>query len=402
MNSKINILRLLAIILICISGAYILGFDLFSYEKLAIASYTALALAILVLISLLPGAKTEETAPTPNPDNTEDTPINDMAALSLNWLIKPDHLQDAALLTCPEKLVLNLNRAAVEIFDDLNDGVSIVGKSITDVFDILHGHLEERLGADQLLEAVLETPDMQFREMLRLTDGRVIERTTRPFSDDGCRIWFLRDITHLEQANEERALHETMTQEDAERTAEMAEQLYLAKAELESNQAELTRLANTDGLTGLNNRRHFMELANNSLDSISSLFDVWVIMMDIDHFKKVNDTYGHSAGDTAICEFADTIKKCVGNQGEVGRMGGEEFAVVLPGVTKDDTIKIAEDIRIATETLKIEHEGNNFAFTASIGIAAVKGETTIEPALDRADAALYDAKTSGRNQIKAA
>jgi diguanylate cyclase (GGDEF)-like protein len=83
-------------------------------------------------------------------------------------------------------------------------------------------------------------------------------------------------------------------------------------------------------------------------------------------------------------------------------MGGEEFAVVLPGVTKDDTIKIAEDIRIATETLKIEHEGNNFAFTASIGIAAVKGETTIEPALDRADAALYDAKTSGRNQIKAA
>jgi diguanylate cyclase (GGDEF)-like protein len=83
-------------------------------------------------------------------------------------------------------------------------------------------------------------------------------------------------------------------------------------------------------------------------------------------------------------------------------MGGEEFAAVLPGVTKDDAMQIAENIRLATETLSIQHDSNNIAFTASIGVAAVKGEATIEPALDRADAALYNAKTSGRNRIKAA
>ncbi len=401
MTRKINIAKAMLFLIICIIGSHLI-YASFYDKTLSILDTHLLSCitVILALISLviLHAMPTDESE---TPGDKTSTGIS--APHTDDWSINADTLEEVVILTCPRNLVLKANKAAVEMFEKLFNDKSIIGLEFAEVFDILHSNLEDRANADQVLEAILQNPSIQYREMLRLKDGRFIERVTRPYDENGCRIWYMHDLTYLMQANEDQALHGTMAQEEAARTAEMAEQLYLAKAELEKNQSDLTRLANTDGLTGLNNRRHFMELANNAILDMSSLFEIWVIMLDIDHFKKINDSHGHSAGDTAIRLFSETVTNCIGSRGEIGRMGGEEFAVYLPGVTKDDTEQLAEDIRQHVEKLNITHEDISFQFTTSVGIAKVLSEEwSIETALDRADEALYIAKTSGRNCIKAA
>lgn len=271
--------------------------------------------------------------------------------------------------------------------------------TVKDLFEIWHNELSDRTSADEVVAAALAAPDFQFSEILNLVDGRSYERLTRVVPDTSERVWILRDISHLQQAHHDSEMHTTMVEADAARTAELAEQLYHAKAELEANQAELTRLANTDSLTGLLNRRRFTALGEEAIKNTDT-DNIWVIMMDIDHFKRINDTYGHAAGDVAIRDFATMVSEHVGDDGFIGRMGGEEFAAILENVEMDDAIKIAESIRKATAAHITVHESEKFRFTTSIGVAQwLPGEITIEAALDRSDQALYSAKTFGRNRV---
>lgn len=317
------------------------------------------------------------------------------AASTEKPMLDPNNLPDAVVVTDVNGHIRVINTAAKTLFDGLN-----VGKNVKTLFDEWHDGLNERSQADQVVEAVLSSPDIQFSELLHLSDGRTVERTTRPLEKHGHRLWLLRDITHMQLADSDSAMHRTMVEADAARTAEMAEQLYHAKAELEAKQAELTRLANTDSLTGLYNRRRFTALGEQAVSNIEDGAEIWVLMMDIDHFKRVNDTYGHAAGDVAIRDFANIINSGVGEQGFVGRMGGEEFAAIIPNITQDEAIKIAEQVRRDTAHHQTISDDEKFRFTASIGVAQwLANEITIEPALDRADQALYSAKTYGRNRV---
>lgn len=316
-------------------------------------------------------------------------------ARSQKPMLDPDNLPDAVIVTDVNGHIRIINTAAKTLFDGLN-----IGKNIKALFDSWHANLNDRKQADQVVEAVLSSPDIQFSEFLHLNDGRMIERTTRPLEKHGHRLWLLRDITHMHLADSDSDMHRTMVEADAARTAEMAEQLYHAKAELEAKQAELTRLANTDSLTGLYNRRRFTALGEQAVANVEGNSEIWVLMMDIDHFKRVNDTYGHAAGDVAIRDFANIINSCVGEKGFVGRMGGEEFAVILPNATQGESISMAEQIRRDTAHHQTVSDDEKFRFTASIGVAQwLANEITIEPALDRADQALYSAKTYGRNRV---
>ena len=316
-----------------------------------------------------------------------------------HWHIDPDAFEEGIIITCQENKVAHINMAAKRLLNELDKDFAM--QDISQTFELLHSLIEDRQGADQVLEAILSTPTLQFSERLRFKDGKTIERATRPAGENGERIWILRDISHLEQASEDRHIHEMMVEEDAARTAEMAEQLYLAKSELEEKQAELTRLANTDMMTNVPNRRHFMNVADEAFRSVKAPFEVWVLMLDIDFFKRVNDTHGHSAGDSAIISFARIIEDTIGSHGSMGRMGGEEFAVILPGVKQSEAETFAETIRAATENNQVEHESQAIAFTCSIGIAKAEvDDKTIEAALDRSDSALYEAKQLGRNQSK--
>lgn len=316
---------------------------------------------------------------------------------SANWCFDPDILPDAILVCQLDGRIILKNTAARDMLGDVMNGTDM----IRSVFSSWHRQLVEREQADNVVDAIMASPDMKFSETLGFSNGKTYERQTRPIKNQALRLWLLRDVTVLRQADSDSAMHQSMVEADAARTAEMAEQLYMAKAELEEKQAELTRLANTDSLTGLYNRRRFMQLGNDAAtDNRTGENAVWVLMLDIDYFKRVNDTYGHGAGDTAIRDFAIIIGNCIGDNGFVGRMGGEEFAAVLPDATVDDAVRVAERIRRRTADNLSRCGKQTCRFTTSIGIACTQdGEDSIEPALARADKALYSAKSFGRNRV---
>jgi diguanylate cyclase (GGDEF)-like protein len=164
--------------------------------------------------------------------------------------------------------------------------------------------------------------------------------------------------------------------------------------------AEIERLAVTDGLTGLFNHRHFQERLAHEFDRLGRFAEpVSLLLIDIDFFKKINDTYGHPVGDSVLRRVADIIRKTIRTVDIPARYGGEEFAVILAGTDAGGAVKMAERLRKSVSDTKFSSGGNTFSITISIGISTyskdVKGK---EALIERADKALYDAKGSGRNR----
>lgn len=158
------------------------------------------------------------------------------------------------------------------------------------------------------------------------------------------------------------------------------------------------RIADRDGLTGVLTRRAFLEAAE---DVIQSPMDTAVMMLDVDHFKAVNDTYGHAAGDSVLRLIADALTQSGRDSDLIGRMGGEEFALVLPGIHSSMVYSMAETLRLNCAEAVRSRLG--LEVTVSIGLCivnptAAKTRPTLAEALAEADAALYRAKRNGRNQ----
>lgn len=187
--------------------------------------------------------------------------------------------------------------------------------------------------------------------------------------------------------------------------ARMRAALRLKQATLELEQAnvELKRLATTDPLTHLYNRRHFFSLAHAEYSkSTRHKRPLSFIMMDVDEFKTINDTYGHAAGDKALLALASCCHQAIRESDIIGRIGGEEFAVCCPDSDVNGAYAIAERIRSLCENLEIEFSGQRFRFTVSLGITARSAEDEhCEQALNRADQLLYKAKRTGRNRAVA-
>lgn len=164
-------------------------------------------------------------------------------------------------------------------------------------------------------------------------------------------------------------------------------------------EAHLERLASTDPLTGLVNRAHFFALAKGEIRRARRYGrPLAVIMADIDHFKRINDTYGHREGDRALASFADLCRKLVRAEDTVARLGGEEFGLLLPETDAAQAVAVANRLRAAVEELHLG--GLPAPITISIGISQfLAAENTVDAALSRADQALYAAKRSGRNRV---
>ena len=175
--------------------------------------------------------------------------------------------------------------------------------------------------------------------------------------------------------------------------------------EHKSFREELERQAHVDYLTGLNNRRHFMQLAELELArakryrSSLSLF-----MLDIDLFKQVNDTHGHKVGDAVLAKFGEVCLKTLREIDVIGRVGGEEFAILLPETGIDVATEAGERLRAALANTRVPLEsGLPIQFTVSIGVASLASDDdNLDVLLSRADRALYEAKQSGRNRVCAA
>jgi diguanylate cyclase (GGDEF)-like protein len=164
-------------------------------------------------------------------------------------------------------------------------------------------------------------------------------------------------------------------------------------------EAELTRLAETDPVTGVWNRRHGRELlqaATAQPDQGGGLLSV--LMVDIDNFKAINDTYGHEAGDTVLIELARRLSGAVRSTDMVARWGGEEFVVLLRDCSLDDAVTRAEKIRRQIADVSFPGVGT---VTVSIGAAQLAADEDAASWVARSDKALYEAKRAGRNTVAA-
>jgi len=164
-------------------------------------------------------------------------------------------------------------------------------------------------------------------------------------------------------------------------------------------QNELIRLATTDPLTGVHNRRAFFERAEQACLRAGNGAALSAIMFDVDHFKTINDRYGHDVGDEALRGI--TRAAMIGNT-TLGRLGGEEFAMLLENTALPEAVTLAEHLRKKLAALRFEAAPKPMTLTCSFGVSEWRHGDTIDSLLKRADAALYEAKNGGRNRVVAA
>ncbi|MED5490969.1 MAG: diguanylate cyclase [Pseudomonadota bacterium] len=173
------------------------------------------------------------------------------------------------------------------------------------------------------------------------------------------------------------------------------------KRQLESANTKLQELALRDGLTGLLNRRYWESCLEREF-ARHQRYDnpVSLVIFDIDHFKRVNDTYGHQTGDEVIRATARITSQLVRETDFAGRYGGEEFVVLLPGTTLDGAAQFAERLRSTIERQQLDYQGSPLTFTISLGVATLADDMAgYQALLERADKALYQSKEGGRNRV---
>jgi diguanylate cyclase (GGDEF)-like protein len=185
---------------------------------------------------------------------------------------------------------------------------------------------------------------------------------------------------------------------------ETNEMLRRAKLAAETANRELERLATTDPLTGVSNRRHFHAVAALEIDQAArSGLPLTALTIDVDHFKLINDTHGHTSGDEALRRLADATKGELRSTDLLARMGGDEFVALLPNTDVLGALHVGERLRARIADMTIQFEGKTYGFTISLGIAAYSpDDDTIDKTLAKADLALYSAKTEGRNRLSLA
>jgi len=177
--------------------------------------------------------------------------------------------------------------------------------------------------------------------------------------------------------------------------ADMALLIMNDVTKLEESRRDMEKMALTDPLTGLFNRRYIFDFM---VDKKIQENGFCIIMGDIDHFKKINDTYGHPIGDIVLKKVADTMKNIMGEKGMVARFGGEEFLIVLPNIISKDAYFYAEKLRIEIENLQMNECPSGI--TISLGVARFCQGQDIDEIIKNADELLYLAKESGRNTTK--
>ncbi|MBB2923950.1 diguanylate cyclase [Cellulomonas cellasea] len=295
-----------------------------------------------------------------------------------------DRIGEYVLVISPDGRILDVNPAADRFVRSMNPGApaTLLGASARsvlggfDVSDLLGGGRD----ADRVVEGHDRTVELQLSSS-RLVDNRGVDLGV---------VLVGRDVT---EANEHR-------RELAAANARLGEQLRT----IETLRADLAEQASRDPLTGLLNRRHLMVGLAEAMGAARERGEsVAVLMVDVDHFKQVNDRWGHRAGDEALVSLARLLGDVAPDDALVGRWGGEEFLVVLPGAATATAAAVAESVRArcAETCTQAPADAAARACTVSIGVAATRSPSAAPDMLvDAADSALYDAKHGGRNCVR--
>ena len=264
--------------------------------------------------------------------------------------------------------------------------------------------------ADQLLSGYYDCRDtgrtIAFRQQLFINGKeRLFETLLVPVTNTDGAVTHIcgtaRDLTPFLDA--QRSLEELNHQLEL-RVAERTKALNQANAELREANRVLERLAASDSLTELANRRSFFEHAAAEVQRAHRYGHPLALqMLDIDHFKSINDHFGHATGDEVLRRLAGVLRANLRHNDVAARIGGEEFVVLLPETQLEDAALHAERLRMAIAGLRIPFDQTTISVTVSIGVAALDtGEFSAEPMLIRADSGLYRAKQDGRNRVQVA
>ncbi len=244
-----------------------------------------------------------------------------------------------------------------------------------------------RLSGQQLLKLIRQSEDAHIRNL------PVIVMTT---AEDNAE----KHLAFLNGAND--FLNKPVDSLEMQARVQVHHRLARTIHELEVSKIALAEQATTDSLTRLSNRRHFYTQAEQNLATCRRYsHDMSVLLLDIDHFKKVNDTHGHHAGDEVLVRIAQLLKGMARHGDTVARFGGEEFSVLLPETKRLGAAVMGQRIRAVIENEEIVVEGQRIPVTVSIGVATLAAEDveSIDQLLNIADRRLYLAKNNGRNRI---
>lgn len=280
---------------------------------------------------------------------------------------------DGVLVVDPDGGVVAVNPAFYRIWEIDIDALIAEHGTVTD--DMLLTVALERLrdpdGFIAKVEELYANPQRRDTTEIEMRDGRVLERNNATlFAPDGeylGYVWFFSDISGRKR-----------------------------------RESTLRELANTDELTGVGNRRRFMLAAAEAF--VAARRDarpLSVVLLDIDGFKEINDTHGHAVGDQLLREAARMWTPVLRDNDLLARVGGDEFAVLLPGTDADGVVHIGSRLHAATHDVVVPSaDGASVTMTATVGIATLTtAETTVDHLLRRADESMYDAKDAGRDRI---
>ena len=190
--------------------------------------------------------------------------------------------------------------------------------------------------------------------------------------------------------------------EEEQRRRWLEKEVATRTQELQALNEKLTHFASTDALTGLCNRRIFFEQAQLQMDLCGrQSMPLCLLVLDIDNFKAINDRFGHSAGDSVLCRFAEVISANLRKTDIFGRVGGEEFAILLINTDLDAAAQLAEKLRESVQALVVEYEGKKINFSVSIGVSRhCHDDEFVKEFFVRSDDLLYKAKEKGRNCVE--
>ena len=214
--------------------------------------------------------------------------------------------------------------------------------------------------------------------------------------------YLIRSLRNISQDLTKQELIRKLTQDEI---GELTDALNGLLQRIRTYQAELVRLANTDGLTGIFNRRTFFNKGEDLI--MVHPEDVYFLLIDLDHFKTINDTYGHVVGDAVLEKVAGLLQGSMRTSGTrvsdiVGRLGGEEFGILMFVDNIDHAVSVAERLRLTIESTPVEAGGVPVSTTGSIGVAATVAGESLDDLYQRADRACYLAKDKGRNRVEVA
>lgn len=377
--------------------------------------------------ALLCAARPEDPIATKNGHMPQLHPPESAEAVLDSLAEALDQVEIGILLLDRTMHVRYINRRQIEIFD-LPPALVAAGPTFRDLLDYVGSRSWLAVPAADLPD-YLDQREAAVRAgsippiHIDLPDGSRLLFTCKACPDGG-RILTYDDVSRelrpealdaMEQINAElRFNNETMEDHAAqlaslaEATDESARKVEAAKQELEREiaerrqlEAQLRRMATTDGLTGALNRAGFLALAQSELErELAAGRGLALMMLDVDHFKFINDRYGHAGGDLALQHLVSLLGGRTRRNDVLGRLGGEEFAILLPGIAPEDAERMAERLVAHVAESPVMYGDRSINMTVSIGLTVVTiTDRSIERIIARADDALYRAKESGRNKV---